>query len=285
MPRWGLAPLVLGCLAAAAGSAFLWDVGALPGMISRNLIALLLGLIAGWGAHKLAHVAHGAAILFGFATAILLWVVVGGIELDGVRRWLALGPLTMQPALILVPLLLAITASREGRHWRVAILLPLLLVALQPDAATMIALAGGIAALMAASSIQSTRGWTARRIATAAGALCLTVIALVVAGVQTPPPVAFVEGTMDLAWVSGTAAIGLHLIAILLTIGALLSGGGAAGAALAVYFALAVLAAAFWAFPMPVVGAGPSHLIGFGIAIGWLAERHSKSRESGPPNA
>ena len=105
----------------------------------------------------------------------------------------------------------------------------------------MIALAGGIAALMAASSVRSTRGWTARRIATAAGALCLSVIALVVAGVQTPPPVAFVEGTMDLARVSGTAAIGLHLITILLMIGALLSGGGAASAALAAYFALAVL--------------------------------------------
>jgi len=34
-----------------------------------------------------------------------------------------------------------------------------------------------------------------------------------------------------------------------------------------------VLAAIFMAFPMPIAGAGPSHLIGFGIAIGWLAVR------------
>ena len=27
------------------------------------------------------------------------------------------------------------------------------------------------------------------------------------------------------------------------------------------------------AFPMPLAGAGPSHLIGFGIAVGWLAVR------------
>lgn len=274
MRRGGLAPLLLGTLAVFAGIAFLFDVGALPGMATRNAVSYLLGLAMGWAAHKLGHLRHAAALMFGLASGVLAWVLIGGIELDGVRRWLALGPLTIQPALIFSPLLLAIVASREGRHWRVAALLPLVLVALQPDAATMLALAAGIAVLMAAASIRSTRGWTPRRIAIAAGALCLAVIGLVFAGIQTPPPVAFVEGTVELAQVSGLVSMALHAIASVLMVVALLSAGGSGGSALAAYFAVTALAAAFWAFPMPVVGAGPSHLIGFGIAIGWLAERH-----------
>ena len=67
----------------------------------------------------------------------------------------------------------------------------------------------------------------------------------------------------------------LHFAAIALMIAALLSRTDPAGLALAAYFTIATLAAAFWAFPMPVAGAGPSHLVGFGIATGWLAtHRH-----------
>lgn len=286
MAKGRLAPLALGGLAVAVGVAFLWDVGALPGMGSRNLLAFVLGLIAGWAAHKIAHLAFGAALLFGLANAVLLYLLVAGIEVDGVRRWLALGPLTLQPGLFLAPLLLAIVASREGRHWRVAILLPLLLVALQPDTATMIALAGGTAALMAAASGRSSRGWTARRIATALGAACVALVGLVFAGVQTPPPVAFVEGTVEIAAVSGGLAVLLHAAALMFAVGALLAAGGPAGASLAAYFALAALAATFWAFPMPVAGAGPSHLLGYGLAIGWLSERAAAGqRRSGPLQA
>ena len=59
-------------------------------------------------------------------------------------------------------------------------------------------------------------------------------------------------------------AVGLALIA-------LLGRHDVTGAALAAYFAVSVVAAVFLAFPMPIAGAGPSHLIGFGMAIGWLA--------------
>ena len=90
-------------------------------------------------------------------------------------------------------------------------------------------------------------------------------------GLPTPPPVAFVEGTVGIAVLSGSSAIALHAIAIALMLAALLTRRDPAGASLAAYFGVSVLAAVFMAFPMPVAGAGPSHLIGFGIAIGWLA--------------
>ena len=278
--RHSWAGLALGTLAAAAGAAFLWDVGALAGMATRNLAAYAIGLLLGWSTHRLAERGHGAAILFALATAILAAVLVVGIELDGVTRWLALGPLTIQPALILAPLLLALAASREGRHWRVAILGPILLVALQPDAATLLALVAGTAAMTAHAAAQARRGWSARRIGIAAGAVVLAVLGLLVAGIQTPPPVAFVEGTVGIAGLSGPTAMLLHFVAIALMIAALLSPGGHGGPALAAYFATAAIAAIFWAFPMPVVGAGPSHAIGFGCAIGWLASTRRRQTTS-----
>lgn len=281
MGRSGAAPLALGTLAVVAGAAFLWNVGALPGMAERNVAAFLAGLLLGWAGHKLAHWGHGAAILFAACCLILALVLVAGIELDGVTRWLPLGPFLVQPALILSPLLLALAASREGRHWRVAILLPMLLVALQPDAQSLVALALGVAVLMIGASGKSRRGWSYRRIAITAGAALVAVLGLVVAGIQTPPPVAFVEGTVDIATLSGMAAVLLHIAAIALAIAALSSRGGAADLALAAYLAAAAVMAVFWAFPMPIAGAGPSHLVGFGLAIGWLAEGVRRANRDG----
>ena len=267
----GAAPLILGTLAVATGATFLWNVGALPGMASRNIASYLLGLLLGWGAHHLAHRRFGAEALVAAASVLFLLVLVAGIEVDGVKRWLPIGPLHMQVALILSPLLLAITASREGRHWRAAVLVPVALVAGQPDAATSVALALGVAVLMADASRHSSRGWSRQRKLIALLSIALAVLGLVLAGIQTPPPVAFVEGTVEIAMLSGPFAILLHLLAAALALIALASRHDSAGTALAAYFATSFVAAAFWAFPMPIVGAGPSHLIGFGLAIGWLA--------------
>jgi hypothetical protein len=273
MRAGGAAPLALGTLAVLAGAAFLWNVGSLPAMPSRNIASYLFGLLLGWGLHHAAHRRLGAEILFAVASAMLAAVLLVGIEIEGVKRWLPLGPLHVQPALILAPLLLAVAASREGRHWRVALLAPVALIAAQPDGATSIALAAGIAALMAAASGRSRRGWSQRRIATTAGAFILATLGLIVAGMPTPPPVAFVEGTVEIALLSGAVAVALHILTMALMLAALLSRRDPVGASLAAYFAVSVLAAIFMAFPMPLAGAGPSHMIGFGIAIGWLAVR------------
>ena len=285
MRKAGSAPLILGALAVLAGAAFLWDVGALPGMVSRNVASFLLGMLLGWGLHHAAHRRRGAEILFGLASAMLLAVLVVGIEIEGVKRWLPLGPVHVQPALILAPFLLALAASRESRHWRAVVLIPVGLIAAQPDGATSIALAAGVATLMAAASWHSRRGWSERRIATAAGAFLLAILSLIVAGMPTPPPVAFVEGTVEIALLSGAPAMALHIVTIALMLAALLSRREPAGLSLAAYFGVSALAAVFTAFPMPVAGAGPSHLIGFGIAIGWLAVRDRTASHAAIANA
>ena len=266
-----------------AGAAFLWNVGALPGMVSRNVASFLLGLLLGWAGPPCSPPTAWRGSPVRPASAMLLAVLVVGIEIEGVKRWLPLGPVHVQPALILAPFLLALAASREGRHWRAVVLVPVGLIAAQPDGATSIALAAGVATLMAAASWRSRRGWSQRRIATAAGAFILAILSLILAGMPTPPPVAFVEGTVEIAMLSGTPAMALHIATIALMLAALLSRRDPAGASLAAYFGVSVLAAVFMAFPMPVAGAGPSHLIGFGIAIGWLAVRTASPATPRPP--
>jgi hypothetical protein len=273
MERDGAASLALGTLAVIAGATFLWNVGALPGMVSRNCASYLLGLFLGWASHHAAHRRHGAEALFGLGSLLLAAVLLVGIEVEGVKRWLPLGPVHVQPALILAPLLLAVVASREGRHWRAIALVPLALITAQPDGATSLALATGIAVLMASASQRSRRGWSQRRIAIATGAFILAAVGLIVAGISTPPPVAFVEGTAEIARLSGPTAMGLHILAIALMLAAMLARHNAAGLSLAAYFGLSAIAAVVLSFPMPIAGAGPSHLIGFGIAVGWLAVR------------
>ena len=85
MRMTGATPLALGSLAVMAGAAFLWNVGALPGMVSRNVSAYLVGLVLGWAGHRVAHLRHGAEALFAIATAVLVLVLVIGIELGGVQ--------------------------------------------------------------------------------------------------------------------------------------------------------------------------------------------------------
>ena len=226
MRRASALPLALGTLAVGTGAAFLWDVGALPAMASRNVAAYLLGLLAGWAIHGICRKRHGEEALFVIATAALALVLVAGITVDGVRRWIAIGPLNLQPALFLAPLLLAIVASRDSRHWRAFILLPIAVIAAQPDAATTVAMAAGVAALMASASRGSPHGWSRRRTLTAACAVGLAAIGLLVAGIRTPPPVAFVEGTVGIAKLSGAGAVILHLASIGLMVTALLSSSG-----------------------------------------------------------
>ena len=266
------APLGLGGAAVLTGAGFLWVVGALPGMASRNVASFVVGLGLGWLLHRLARLHHGAIATFLVTCALLALVVAVGSEIDGVKRWLPLGPVHVQPALILAPLLLALVASRQGRHWRAAALVPLGLIAAQPDAATTIAFAGGVVILMVSVSAHARKGWSSRRMAVSAASVALAALALLWFGIATPPPVAFVEGTVGIAAMSGSVAVLLHLVAVGLMVSALAVRSDDAGLALAAYFMLAAIAASFFAFPMPVAGAGPSHLIGFGLAIGWLTQ-------------
>jgi cell division protein FtsW (lipid II flippase) len=83
--------------------------------------------------------------VYGTTVALLLLVVVGGLEVNGARRWLGAGAVTLQPselAKLAVPLVLAAVLTGGRPTWRrFAVALPLVavpivLVAGQPDLST-----------------------------------------------------------------------------------------------------------------------------------------------------
>lgn len=256
-------PLALATLATCVGAAFLWNVGALPGMASRNVAAFVVGLAIGFGALRLSRRHRGSPLLLA-GCSLLLLMALFGIEADGVRRWISFGPFTLQPALIVTPMLLALLGSEEGRKWRPWLVVPAALIALQPDAASLGALATGMAVTIRRSDGPQML---------AAMLLTAALAALAIIGMRTPPPIAFVEDTVTIAVTSGAVARVLLLAAIVLMALAPLSGKSPSGPAVTAYFLVSAAIAMLWAFPMPIAGAAPSHLLGFGAAMAILADR------------
>jgi rod shape determining protein RodA len=117
-------------------------------LVGRQLWWLGLGVIAFLGAasfdyRKLMRLSYA---LYAAGVLVLIWVLVGGRSSWGAQRWIAIGPLTVQPSeLMKVLLILALARhfqespsvkQRTWRHLAIPVILaavPVLLVASQPD--------------------------------------------------------------------------------------------------------------------------------------------------------
>jgi cell division protein FtsW (lipid II flippase) len=215
--------------------------------------------------------------------------------IEGVRRWVLLGPIQVQPASLLLPLLLLIdveevdalrrSRSESGAHpkgaelwhrkwaWSGVLLLSQGVVALQPDAASASAFAAGM--------LVSRYPWRA-----VDGAVALLLALLAVLSWLRPNPLApsdFAEDILQRALDLSPLLFALGLLSLLLltsapVLSSLLGRQGASverrtGLSLSLYFGLSS-AAVLWAnYPIPVLGFGPSPLIGAILAVGILWQR------------
>lgn len=131
-----LATVGLGCLICA-----LADVPASIWM--RNLIAWAVGLVVALGIASLAG-KRAATVLLGLAAVLVAASLLGPAQ-QGVHRWLAVGPLSVNLALVVLPMaVVALGWTRErATSWGFALILLGLLV-LQPDASQATAFAGAV---------------------------------------------------------------------------------------------------------------------------------------------
>lgn len=191
-------------------------------------------------------------------------LVIAGV--DGVQRWIPLGPIQFQPAAIALPVVVWFAAGRGcDRLGAAAMIGAAGLCALQPDLQTTVGLVAAAAALVLA----------ARR-----DALGLAVLAAALATCSVAAfgpvlaPVAYVEEVIRRAiqstWPLGAlAALGLVAVPWLVW--------RAGSQARATGFALAALWLGLCAmsltedFPTPVIGYGLSWVLGFGISLGLAA--------------
>lgn len=158
--------------------------------LARHAAYLAVGLVAGAvaGSMPASFWRRSAPWLFGGTVLLLAAVLIPGVgtEVNGARRWLRLGPVSVQPseiAKLTLPLLIGrLAVARRDRLrewiggtvpvvWPAGVILPLVL--LEPDLGTTLFLAAGVGLLLFLG------GWPIRNFLLGVGAAAPAVVALV----------------------------------------------------------------------------------------------------------
>ena len=294
-PRW-LTLFALLPLAAIALGAFVTSrEGTSARAFAVNGAAAVLGTALAVAVGRLSGTALQRASVPAAIVAVLLTastLLFPG--LDGVHRWLALGPVRLHASTVFAPWVLLAISANLPRRFALSVVLALAmsgLHAVQPDAGQGTAFALAVCALLARARLIP---WPQRALG------CAAVLALGLAAWLQPDPLApvpHVERIVHLAagqgLVLGVAAV-LSLALLLLPSvwtatrapasedpGAMLSVG------LAVYFLATVLVTELGNFPVPVLGAGAGPVLGWYAMAGMLvaAGRRSGTREVSQPVA
>lgn len=261
-------PRVLAALAATGavglGAVHMVAAGAPAAMPLVNAMALALGLLMCVpNQPRAVPMSDAAGVAMIAIAAALLATALFGVAVHGAVRWVAIGPLTIQPSLILLPPLLMIFARTVTATGSAAIAIAALAVALQPDRAMAGTMVAGLVAL-----------WSLRReppvsLALAASALGFLVTLARPDGLPAAP---YSDGIFATAWqVHTVLGLAVWLGAALLLLPCLRRGAGdAAGERSRAVFAatwLAItLAAVSGNHPAPLVGYGGSAILGYLLA-------------------
>ncbi len=221
---------------------------------------------------------NGAAVLIGVCLA-LLFATLGDAG-PGVHRWIALGPVVLQPASIVLPLVVWALAATRTNWWAGALTGAFALVlAIQPDAASATAL------LLALIALAVVRGRVAAPDVTA----LLMALAAVVwswTRVDALPAVAHVERIVPEAFAANpvvgiAAGLMLILLPVPFAIRAAKGGEHAVATGLAGLWIGLVAGNLFGNYPAPVVGYGASLVVGWLVSLGLVL---SRARATPAPN-
>ena len=241
-----------------------------PALWSRNLAAWLIGLLAAGLLQTQG--SRWLSIWIPLAALLLAGTFLGPGQ-SGVHRWFAVGPLSVNAAMLLLPVAVVSLSALEKISpwvWVITLIAMALLVA-QPDRSQ--ASAFGIALV-----------WTAL---TGSGSLpgklalvLSTVLMIAASWLRADPlePVPAVEGILQLALASSpmlaSVVVASLLGVVLLPVWASWGVSTAyrrVGVALTLYFLVTVIMSVIGAYPVPLVGLGVSPIVGAWLAIGALS--------------
>lgn len=261
-PPWSSASALI---AAVGASLLLFHVGGAPSTYSLfNAATLGLALIAIAASGRLHLSTRGAAWVVGLGLSGICITLVGGVDVEGVRRWIPLGPVRLHAAMLFLPAVLA-ALPRLPDRWRLAcVALAATIFVWQPDPAAALALAFGC--LLAE--------WHNRRSTVAMIIVAMSVTGVIAAAARAVPlaPVPFVETVLAQGFMLH-AALGTALAAALLfAIAApLLDNADRANAAAVSGGWLGFSAASIaGSYPTPLAGYGAAAILGYGLAVAVL---------------
>jgi cell division protein FtsW (lipid II flippase) len=214
------------------------------------------------------------------AALLLLTATLVQPGLDGVRRWVPLGPLQLHAAFIALPVLLVVLARlREAGTQRIAAWCTLaattvaaIVLALQPDASQATAFGVAVCVLLFRRRTGASTDWIA------AGVILLGALA----AWTRPDPLAsvpYVEGIVGLAGNLGTVCLVSSLLALALLPIPFIADALArprddsASLAVAVYSGVVSSMPLVGPYPVPVLGFGLSPLVGYFGVLGWIVLR------------
>ena len=262
--------------AVAAGAATLASAGLAPGTWLRNPAAWAAGALLGaalyaGGRARWVLLAPLVAAPAAIATTLL------AAPVDGVHRWIDLGPLHITAAALFLPAMIVAAAFAGIRSYFAlgAMGAAAIVLSFQPDASQATALAAAAAVLALRSD------HPALHRAVVAGAFA----GIMLVAWNRPDalePVAEVEGIFGLAWGAAPVLAGLAAAALAASAAAPLilarrgSRAGDAALALCACFTVTALAPLAGAYPVPLVGLGMSFPVGWWLGVALLC---ANSRE------
>ena len=254
-----LIPVVVGILyMAACGAPQIYIVSN-----SGAGIAMLAGILFLPRIENLQTPTRAPIIVSGVILALIA-ATFAGPGVDGVQRWIKLGPFNLHAGMLLLPIFVVILPELMPRVACVATLLAATLFALQPDFASAFALCAASLVVF----VLTRNCWSLVAFLGAGVALALTMLQ-----VNTLAPISFVEAVVqDAAAVHPIISIGMILSVVMAAAAPIVARCNqklashvkifAWSACLVGYF----LASLIGDYPTPLLGYGVSSILGFGCA-------------------
>jgi hypothetical protein len=249
-----------------AGLVFMAFAGAPASYLFTNTAAALCVAIAFWRTPQINLLS--SLLIVAIVIPVLFLGTFAGPAAENVHRWIALGPLKLHVAMLVLPLFATQMYRHDQRIIAAVSALLALVVALQPDRASALVLF--LTALCSFYLVPSR--WSLTTLFVSGGAFGSTLLTA-----DILPPVRFVEGVIGDAALVHPGIAAVLVVAILVAIAGPLYAGlrGRFGpvaprfswsACLIGYF----LTSLTGPFPVPLLGYGVSSILGFGLSLALL---------------
>lgn len=258
--------LAVAALVAATASGMLhFLVGGAPfTYVVLNGLSLLFGLVIVLIPMR-SVTGRAAAGLVAFGVAGIAITLLNGFDLEGVRRWLPIGPVRLHAAMLLLPAIMVLLPRLSG-GWQIGIVIALAAVfAIQPDL--------GAALALAAAFLSSRVGGGEYRVAGVGVAASIAAVAITALRPDPLDPVTFVERVIPDAFAANAmlgVLIGVTLLFACVVPLLVQTVNARAARSLAGVMAGFTLASTIGPYPVPLSGFGASSILGYALALALL---------------